>query len=367
VLALAFAASLAAQAGDWSAAISRIHAGALEGHVYFLASDLLEGRDTPSRGLDIAAEYIGAQFRAAGLEPGGDDGYFQTALMERVSPNPSRFQFIWRESGVFPPEAGRLPLPRRAPVRLRNVVGILRGADPKLSGSCVVLSAHYDHVGVRGSGSGDRVYNGANDNASGSAALIEIARALGANPVRPRRSIVFIAFFGEEKGMLGSKYYIRQPVFPLASTVANLNLEHMGRSDDNDGIQRSRLSLTGMDYSSIGKIFESAGQETGVEVFRNDRYNDLLYANSDNLTFAEAGIPSHTIVAAYMFPDYHRVTDHWDKLDYPNMEKVSRTVALGLIRIADSETAPCWDSSNSRVSSYVEAAEKLKDPAHSGN
>ena len=106
------------------------------------------------------------------------------------------------------------------------------------------MTAHYDHIGVRPDGDGDRIYNGANDDASGAASLMEIASALSTIEPRPRRSIAFIALFGEEEGLLGSRYYGRHPIFPLASTVADVNLEQMGRTDSNDGPKIASASFT---------------------------------------------------------------------------------------------------------------------------
>jgi Zn-dependent M28 family amino/carboxypeptidase len=112
------------------------------------------------------------------------------------------------------------------------MIGILPGSDPQLKDTCVILSAHYDHLGMKpASAAGDRIYNGANDNGSGTVSVIEIAAALSKLKIHPRRSIVLVTFFGEEEGLLGSDYYTRHPVFPLAKTVANLNLENMAHID----------------------------------------------------------------------------------------------------------------------------------------
>src|SRR5689334_1224416 len=194
-----------------------ISADSLKGHLSFIASDMLEGRATPSRGLDLAAEYIAAQFRRAGLEPAGDDGYFQTAT-----------------------------LPSPAQGTARNVAGILRGSDPALRDTYVVLSAHYDHVGMRQNGD-DKIFNGANDDGSGTVSVIEIAAALAAAPRHPKRSILFLTFFGEERGLWGSRYYSTHPLVPLEKTVAALNLEQVGRTDATNGPQIGVASLTGFD------------------------------------------------------------------------------------------------------------------------
>ena len=144
---------------DRKAVLAMISANSLRGHLSFIASDLLEGRGTPSRGLDLAAEYIAAQFRRAGLEPLGDDGYFQTTtLIARGSDKPEK---------------------------VRNVVGLLSGSDPVLKDTYILVTAHYDHLGVRQTADGPTIYNGANDDGSGTVSVIELANALGAAKIKP--------------------------------------------------------------------------------------------------------------------------------------------------------------------------------------
>ncbi|HYP27033.1 MAG TPA: M28 family peptidase [Blastocatellia bacterium] len=477
------------------AALDRVSAESLKGHLSFIASDLLEGRNTPSPGLDIAASYIAAQFRRAGLEPVGDDGYYQTAnwlLMERdvkafnlvfedsgkatsvgidrVSlPNsvsatvsgaslfkvdykdaallavlqPSDIEgkavitdipdfqsetgarrseifrtmgeFVNKISGLKPAlvlsvnrsnptgtgaGAGRLIDPENRPaappasrmgivsvhdpevvrlydslkpglstatvsarlggfvekgVKLRNVVGLLRGSDPVLKDTYVLLTAHYDHIGVRPFGEGDRINNGANDDGSGTVSLIEIASALSRLNPRPRRSILFMAFFGEEKGLLGSRYYGRHPVFPIEKTVADVNLEQVGRTDDSEGPQVGTAALTGFDYSDVGTIFKTAGEMVGVRVYKHERNSDAFFSRSDNQALADQGVPAHTLSVSYNFPDYHGVGDHWEKIDYVNMEKINRLIALGLLMIANNKEEPKWNEANPSAARYLKA------------
>ena len=476
-LALAFALSFARLPGaELPPELGRITADSLRGHVSFLASDLLEGRNTPSRGLDIAAEYIAAQFRRAGLEPAGGDSYFQVAHMVQVTPDLDALELTLEHGGkatsvpaddvlfantqaaieldkapVFKlavnepvPEAVRgkvaafdypqfprndeegaklmremeafrhrlddlkpalviairgggirqrgpvlraesvsgvpyitvrnpeladvlramhhgpvdaaltikLRAPRREPLVLRNIAGLLRGSDASLKDTYILVTAHYDHLGTR-PGEGDQIFNGANDDASGTASMMELAAALSSAPQRPRRSILFLAFFGEEKGLLGSRYYVAHPLFPLARTIADVNLEHLGRTDDNEGPQNGSLNITGFDYSDLHTVFEEAGRETGVKVLkRGGGKSDLFFAASDNLPFADAGIPAHTLSVGYIFPDYHQPGDEWPKLDYANMCKVDRTIADGIRKLADSAAAPRWDPVNPKAERF---------------
>jgi hypothetical protein len=457
-----------------------ITANELKADVSFLASDALQGRGTPSPGLDIASEYIAAQFRRAGLETAGDDGFFQTAEYQSLAPNPEAPELTLELGGktykadsaamsiqepaaadlnrvpiirialndsaaldALSPESVRgkallvdipdgggaafagvrrfqataarlapalvifsrssasntgsrarlreasarslgipmlmlwdpalrgalggsgnavvsvhIPPPVIQAVKLRNVIGLLRGSDPIFKDTYVVLSAHYDHLGVRGTGEGDHIYNGANDDASGTASVIGAARALAALRERPKRSIVFLAFFGEEAGGLGSHYYCQHPVFPLSKTVADINLEQLGRTDDLEGPRLLQFNLTGFDYTNIASIFLKAGGETGVKVLKHEKNSDNYFAASDNASFAEAGVPSTTISVSYVFPDYHKAGDEWPKLDYENMSKVDASIVLGLFRIAESTEEPQWNANNPKVARFIQARKK---------
>ena len=316
--------------------LSRISANSMRGNLSFLASDALEGRGTPSRGLDIAAEYIAAQFRRAGLEPLGDDGYFQTADWTRIDPR--------RDKSAVGEAA--------APIKVRNVVGILRGSDPVLKDSYILVTAHYDHLGTK-PGAGDQIYNGANDDGSGTVSVIELANTFAANGVRPKRSIVFMTVFGEEHGLVGSRYYGAHPLVPIAKTIAGINLEQVGRTDDSEGPQKMAFAVTGFDFSDIGTTLQRAGDATGVKVFKHPVNSDKYFAHSDNQALADQGIPAHTVSVAYAFPDYHQAGDSWDKIDYDNMAAVDRTVALAIWQIANNAQTPKWNRDNPKAAAYL--------------
>jgi hypothetical protein len=312
---------------------NHIHADSLRGHVSFLASDLLEGRDTPSRGLDIAAEYIAAEFRRMGLEPAAEDGYFQTAVIKPEDPNS--------------PKA-------------KNVMGILRGSDPALKDTYVIVSSHYDHLGLATEGE-DRIFNGANDDASGTASVLEVANALAALHPRPKRSILFILFCGEEKGLRGSRYYAEHPAAPLEKTIAQLNMEQMGRTDATEGTKTGILNLTGFDFSDITKVLIDAGRRTGVQVLKDPMASDAYFNRSDNAPLARMGIPAHTASVAYGFPDYHAAGDEWQKLDYDNMAKVDQAIGVAVLRLANTLTPPKWNESYPAAKPYADAARKLHE------
>jgi Zn-dependent M28 family amino/carboxypeptidase len=273
----------------------------------------------------------------------GDDGYFQTADWRQIAPERERAKF------ADAPE----PLP------VRNVVGVLRGSDPELSRTYVMVTAHYDHVGIRGDGP-DRIFNGANDDGSGTVSVIELARAFAAQKVRPKRSIVFMTVFGEEHGLVGSRYYGKHPLVPVADTVADINLEQVGRTDDSEGPQVRAVAVTGADYSEVWDVLRKAGELSGTRVIRHPVNSDRYFGRSDNQALADLGVPAHTLSVAYAFPDYHGPADTWDKIDYDNMAAIDRTVALAILAIANDPQAPRWNAGNPKAAKYLDAARKLR-------
>ena len=254
-----------------------------------------------------------------------------------------------------------LAAPARRNIVLRNVAGILRGSDPALASQAIVLSAHYDHLGEEPPGPGDRIFNGANDNGSGVVSVTEIAAALATLTPHPRRTILFITFFGEEEGLFGSYYYVRHPIFPLKDTVANINLEQMGRTDDAGGKEVGAFAFTGPSYSDLPALISSAARAEGVKTWSKASADDF-FDRSDNYAFALHGVIAHTIVVAFEYPDYHAVGDDWRKIDYVNMAKVDRGVAAGLLAIADSSERPKWSDSED-AARYREAVAPNKDAA----
>ena len=315
------------------AVMDSISAQSLQGHLSFIASDLLEGRGTPSRGLDLAAEYIAAQFRRAGLQPAVNGSYFQETTIKAR-----------RDSDEMTP--------------VRNVIGLLPGSDPALKNTYVLVTAHYDHLGMKATGEGDRIYNGANDDGSGTVSVIELAGALA--KYKPKRSIVFMTFYGEERGLVGSRYYGSHPVFPLKSTLAMINLEHMGRTDDLEGPRVGAITVTGQDFTDVGILLKSLGEQVGVGVEKHPRNSDSFFGRSDNQALADVGIPAHTICTSFEFPDYHGLGDHWEKVDYVNMAKVNRLVALTVMELSDSAKEPRWNEANPKTARYVKAWKELK-------
>src|SRR5436189_1597664 len=198
----------------------------LRKHIEYLASDKLEGRRAGEPGAVLAGNYVAEQFRKVGLKPGVVDGNGKAGFLQNFSYTPVRDP----HSTPVDPTAGSQEK------NAFNVIGILPGHDPVLKNEAIVIGAHYDHLGHGGSGSlaanSTEIHHGADDNASGTAAVIELARMF-AGQKSNKRTLIFIAFSGEEDGVFGSKYYVNNPAFPLDKTVVMINLDMVGRLNEN--------------------------------------------------------------------------------------------------------------------------------------
>ena len=406
--------------------------------INFLASDELGGRDTPSPGLELAAEFIGEQFRKASLEPLGDGhGYFHryslpgmaldstavqvtlhigeghigegTGAVDQVLV-PDRDVRIWSAGGPYRAERtevlvsetqqpdgrrGRMrsagPRPRflvvpgddvlweaaagvrrvlegrrvggtpvllvrqavipdapftatialRAPeavdIPLRNPIGILPGAiRPE---EFVLVSAHYDHVGTGTPVSGDAIYNGADDDASGTTAVVVLAEALAKAGSRPPRSIAFVCFSGEEKGLRGSRAFAEDPPIPLEDVVAHVNIEMIGRPPAND---RMAAWITGADLSDFAAIAGPALERAGIRLV-DFEMADRLFARSDNASLAAKGVVAHSISAGTMHADYHQPSDEVDKIDLEHMTAVIAGLAEVVLEFAQRDAKPVYN------------------------
>ncbi|MFO0754446.1 MAG: M20/M25/M40 family metallo-hydrolase [Thermodesulfovibrionales bacterium] len=273
--------------------------------VRFLAGADLKGRGAGTPELDRAAEFIAAQFREAGLQPGGDGGYFQ----------------VGEDRGGDP----------EGTIVIRNVVGVLPGK--KGGGQSVVLGAHYDHLGlgwpdVR-EGNKGKIHPGADDNASGVAVLLELAHALVKSAPHDR-TIVFVAFAGEEAGRRGSRQYVsRLKESPAEKCVAMVNLDTVGR------LGKNRLLVLGAGSArEWAPLFRGAGYVTGVEVETVPGELDA----SDNVSFEEAGIPAVQLFSG-PHPDYHRPADTPEKIDLEGLVKVAAVAREAVEYLAGSQAS----------------------------
>jgi len=208
-----------------------------------------------------------------------------------------------------------------------NVVGYIEGSDPVLKDELVVIGAHYDHLGFKKQlkPGEDNIYNGADDNASGTAGVMAIARAFASAKTHPRRSLVFILFAGEEKGLYGSDYYTNHPIFPLDKTVAMLNLDMIGRNAPNS------LNLVGAASSpDIAAITRKENKKVGFKLVDDNS----VMGGSDHFNFYKKGIPFMFYFSG-LHVDYHQVGDNPDKIDYDKASRVARLAFLTAWHIAN--------------------------------
>ena len=221
-----------------------------------------------------------------------------------------------------------------------NVVGLLRGSDPELRDTYVVLSAHFDHLGVgRPDATGDSIYNGADDDASGTSVMVEVAQALAALGQRPRRSIVFLAVSGEEKGLLGSEWYSDHPTVPLDAMIANINIDMVGRNAPDS------IVVIGQEYSSMGATLDNVAArhaDLGLTVAEDIWPEQRFFFRSDHFNFARKEIPALFFFAG-IHEDYHRPSDEVGGIDLDKVTRVGRMVFYLTHEIADSRREPVWD------------------------
>jgi hypothetical protein len=236
-----------------------------------------------------------------------------------------------------------------------NVIAYFEGADPDMKDEAVVLMAHYDHVGVGAPDeSGDGLYNGADDNGSGTTALMSIANALNEaknQGYQPRRSILFLHVSGEENGLLGSRYYSDHPVIPIENTVTNFNADMIGRSDP-ENIQKGDTDyvyLIGGEIisSELDSLVQSANN-LSVNMRLDRKYNDLqdsnqFYRRSDHWNFGRFGVP-FVFFFTGVHEDYHRPSDTIDKINFEKLSRVSQLIYTSTIKVANYDGRPDVDN-----------------------
>jgi hypothetical protein len=305
-----------------SAAVHRglesITAADVKRRIAIIADDSMGGRDTPSRGLDATARYIASEFQRFGLTPGGDSGTF----VQRYPIPGSR---EGRPSGAS----------RTAP----NVVGVLEGSDPVLKNEYIVLSAHMDHVGIGAPVDGDSIYNGADDDASGTTGVIELAEALSMPGARPKRSVVFLTVSGEEHGLWGSAWFSEHPVVPMSQVVADLNIDMIGRN------WKDTIVVIGKEHSDLGATLDRVNRahpELRMKAIDDIWPEENFYFRSDHYNFARKGVP-----ILFFFngthPDYHGPNDEPDRIDAEKESRIVRLVYLITQEVGDAPARPAWN------------------------
>ena len=256
----------------------------LEKHVYFMASDSLKGRGAGTVNADKAARYIVREFEGMGLAPFFEEGYYQ-------------------------------PFERKGTDTYKNVVGIIPGNDPVLKDEYIVVGAHYDHLGIKGG----KIYNGADDNASGMATVIEVARLLKAREGELKRSVIIAAFDGEEEGLWGSTELARKLDLDKVRLMMSIDMVgwlHKGKT----------LQLEGAATIRDGKqLLEAEARKIQLDV-KAKNFETAIFTATDTQSFAEKGVPTLAVTTGLKSP-YHKPEDDAELIDYPGMDKITSYMA----------------------------------------
>lgn len=303
VLAVCCSAELfAADAAAFNAALETIKTDDLRNHVQVLAADTFEGRESGSAGGRAAGAYIVSHLRKMPLQPGGEDGDF--------------YQYFGQD--------------------FRNILAILPGSDKQLKDEFILIGGHYDHVGY-GNAKNSRgpigmIHNGADDNASGVSSVLEMAEAFTTITPAPRRSILFVFWDAEERGLVGSEHWVKHPTIPLAKIRLVINIDMIGR------LGKGSLEMYGVRTATgLRRLLSESNDEAGPEL----DFNWQTKRDSDHFPFYAQRIP---FVMPYTrkHDDYHRPSDDADKVDFDGMRTVSRLLFRFASVTADEEQAPVF-------------------------
>lgn len=303
----------------------------LRKHLNYLASDKLEGRRTGEKGATFAAGYVANRFANSKLKA----GFVKNGKASFLEPFPYKPR---NEKGEILPDAKE--------AQAYNVIGILEGTDAVLKNEAIVIGAHYDHLGHGGMGSltanSTEIHFGADDNASGTSALIELARTFAQTKAN-KRTIIFIAFGGEEEGLLGSKFYVNNPVFPLNKTVAMINMDMIGR------LNEGKLTIGGIGTASEwnelvkrkNEIYFDTNDGYGVGKKFNLQLNEDGFGPSDHSSFYGKQIPVLFFFTGTHL-DYHKPSDTAEKINYAGLTQISSYISEIVKTIDQNPTKPTY-------------------------
>ncbi|MDB4113495.1 M20/M25/M40 family metallo-hydrolase [Flavobacteriaceae bacterium] len=279
-------------------------------HLYTLANDSMQGRKAGSPGIEKAAKYIEQQFSEIGLKPFNNSNFRQS------------FKHINRRSE------------KKEELDLFNIIGLLEGTS--LREEFVIISAHYDHLGQIEGGKGDLVFNGANDNATGVAAMIMLAEYFKKAQIN-KRSVLFVAFTAEEMGLVGSNYFGK--TISAESIIAGVNIEMIGKESP---FGPKTAWLTGFKRSTFGKIIQKNLSSSEYRLYP-DPYKDFrLFFRSDNASLARFGVPAHTFSTSPMDKDldYHQLSDEVERLDVTIITETIKAISVGIKSIVSGDDTP---------------------------
>ena len=275
----------------------------IDKHLITLSSDEMEGRRAGSNGIEKATQYIESEFERIGL-----------SQYDTLNSFRQNFEFYG--------------------MSFNNVIGVLKGKS--LSDEYVLVTAHYDHLGIKKEKQGDNIYNGANDNASGVTAVLTLAEHFKKLDLN-ERSIIFIAFTAEEMGLRGSRYFGK--IINPDNFVAGINIEMIGVQSE---YGKNTAWLTGFDRSDFGEIIQKNLSDTKYKVFADPYPKQNLFFRSDNAALARLGIPAHTFSTTPMGKDshYHKVTDEYKNLNILTIKESIELISKGIISIIKGEDTP---------------------------
>jgi aminopeptidase YwaD len=222
------------------------------------------------------------------------------------------------------------------PVATWNAVGMIRGSDPALQHAAILFSAHLDHIGVGKPVNGDSIYNGADDNASGCAAVLELARVLGSG-AKPKRTVIFALFGSEEVGGTGANYFREHPPIPLRGLAANLEFEMIGRADS--AVKPDELWLTGWERSNLGPTLATHG----AHLVGDPHPEQEFFSRSDNYVLAKKGVVAQTISSYGLHKDYHQPSDDIAHIDFQHMDDAIGSLLEPVEWLVNSDFKPRWN------------------------
>lgn len=331
----------------------------------FLASDVLRGRGSMTHDELVAATYIASQFESFGLKPAAPDGSYievievsasalrsrrRAATQSHSAPNANEASPAAKGEAAAPtPQTGEhpespeqsqspQPSPPEAPLHTYNVVGILHGSGPHADEQAILLTAHLDHLGIGKPVNGDEIYNGADDDASGVTAVLELARALAAGP-QLKRTIVFACFGSEETGKaFGARYFLEHSPVPLTSIIANLEFEMIGRADPK--VKADELWLTGWERSNLGPELA----KHGARLVADPHPEQNFFRRSDNIALAKQGVVAQTVSSFGLHPQYHKPDDDIAHLDFSHLTQSIQSMIEPVRWLANSEFKPEWNA-----------------------
>lgn len=279
-----------------------VSAQELKEWITYLASDEMQGRSNGSPEMKTAAYWIANKFRENGVKP-----------FNPVSDMIQNYSFV-SPSGT---------------IDERNVIGIIEGTDPSLKDQFIVLSAHFDHIGIKHGAMPDSIFNGADDNAAGTCTVIGIVKTIKLLKMKPGRTIVLAAFSGEEAGMRGSRYFVSNPPVPLRNIYVDLNFEMTGHSEL---LGKNKYYMTGCLNSNLDDLIKKYNRRFDFQLIDTIKIANMLFYGSDNLAFSSIsvddgitlGIPSGTFATSTLADYYHNVTDEAGLFDFDNMAGIIR-------------------------------------------